>query len=222
MQKEFSYYKDINYYLKSKLWQKLVSLGEKKVFVPNTMIYLQEDNSRNLYCLISGHAKNCYFLNDGTERIFNFLYAPNISGETSLFDKQPYLCAMVTISKCTISVVPFDTLERELSNNIEFSNFMLTVMAKKMRCAHLHARYMAGNISQRVANVLISYPNFSMADSLNQEIVISQADLARLLSASRPMVNQQLKQFCNQGLIACNRGKITILDLKGLQDVAVL
>jgi len=51
------------------------------------------------------------------------------------------------------------------------------------------------------------------------DLPLSQHDLADLIGASRQKVNLNLREFINQGLIRTERGRITILDQNGLQEL---
>jgi len=51
------------------------------------------------------------------------------------------------------------------------------------------------------------------------DLPLSQLDLADLIGASRQKVNLNLLEFASQGLIRTERGRITILDQNGLQEL---
>jgi len=215
-------FKNLDHYFGGRLWERIVSLGDIRTVAPDTIINTQEEIPGHLYCLISGSAKNCYYLSDGAERIYNFLIAPNISAETSMIDGRPYLCNMVSITECRVSVISYDVLRQEFEDSIDFRDFMLQMMALKMRCAHLHARYSGGSLAQRTANLLLNFDTFSMSPAPIENISIAQSELAKMLCASRPMVNRLLKDFCDKGLISHKRGRIEIKDPDGLAEIAVL
>jgi biotin operon repressor len=53
------------------------------------------------------------------------------------------------------------------------------------------------------------------------QLIISQEEMGRFLGISRQAVNQYLQEWRAQGWVDVGRGKVTVLDEKGLQAVTV-
>lgn len=80
----------------------------------------------------------------------------------------------------------------------------------------------SAKLPQRLARRLLGHA-LSAGDGLNAEGVelrVAQTDLARMLGASRPKVNAELRRLQDAGIIRIGYGRIHVLQCEGLARVA--
>jgi CRP-like cAMP-binding protein len=60
-----------------------------------------------------------------------------------------------------------------------------------------------------------------VADGIQINLKLSQTDLGNLIASTRESVNRQLNAWSEEGVIALERGRITILDQDALEDLVL-
>ena len=69
---------------------------------------------------------------------------------------------------------------------------------------------------QRLASYLISAYEQSGSD----EVPKTQEEIARDVNSAREVVARMLKQFSDRGIVRIQRGRITVLDIEALRELA--
>jgi CRP-like cAMP-binding protein len=107
------------------------------------------------------------------------------------------------ITECASS----DEMSRILKR---FTHSLMAQIAQSAACNRFHP------IDSRMARWLLMTHDRMRTG----EFQITQEFLSNMVGVRREAVNKAARIFHNNGLISYNRGKLSILDLKGLKDIA--
>ena len=85
----------------------------RRSFGPNEFVYLQDDEAKHLYFVVSGHVRLSYLMDDGSTVLHGILPAGESFGELGVFENSTY-CDMATaigsLTTASISIQAFRSL----------------------------------------------------------------------------------------------------------------
>ena len=197
--------------------QRLVPLLSAKSFEPEETIFLQGEPGDGLYLIRSGKVKICSYDQQGNELIFSFLSSGDLLGEIALLDGLPRSASVVAVTHTDTLYLHREKFLGFLRNSPQACTDIMGNLCKTLR--RLSTRLEEAsflNASGRVARNLIA---ISAKEEIPQNCIISQEELAKVVGASRVMVNKILNSFCDLGLIAQERNRITILNQEELTRI---
>lgn len=202
-------------------WDLLFKLGSPREYNAGDIIYLQDEESRGLVCLLEGRIKNCAIFADGTEKTLCILEAPSITGETAVIDGGKSICSSIAMTKAKVIFIPREEAKQFLLSNPQVMMLVLNTMARKIRSMQIQAQDMAVNIPQRLARMLLDCNKYGVFTHQEEEIrlTITHDELASFLGTTRPIITKYLSEFTSLGLIEKGRGYITIKNPQGLKQL---
>ena len=212
----------IDYSLDKKTREILANLGSPKEYEPGEIIYLQDEPGIGLVYLAEGRIRNSVFYSDGTEKSLCILEAPSITGETSIIDGGPTVCAAIAITKAKAFLIPREEAQKLLMDNPNLMLLLLKYMAQKMRSMKTQAQEVVSNIPQRLSYMLLNPKKYGIFVHKNHDsrLYITHDELASFIGTTRPKITEHLNRFQKQGLISKGRGYIEIKDYEGLRVIA--
>jgi len=197
--------------------QRLASLLAVKSFNPNETIFLQGEEGHGLYLIRSGKVKICAYDQQGDELIFGFLSSGDLLGEIALLDGLPRSASVITIMHTNTLYLHREEFLDFLRSSPQACMDIMAHLCKTLRGLSTRLEEASFlNVSGRVARNLMS---ISLKEEFPTNCIISQEELAKVVSASRVMVNKILNSFCDLGFITLERNKITILNQHALKRI---
>lgn len=209
--------------IKKEVWETLINAGFLKQFGSGEAIYVQNQNSDGLVCLISGKAKTSILFTDGTEKIFNILEAPAIIGETAAFDGGCNVCSATALSKVEVVYVPPEEARKILTKHPEVALSLIESIGQKLRNLALQTEDLSAfNISRRLARMLVNFRQYGLYTYHDDDhsLVITHEELASFVGTTRPNVTAFLNEFAKKGYIEIKRGRVIIRDHEALREFA--
>lgn len=199
----------------------LVAAGSWRRFQPGEILIRQGSTSRALYVLAHGRVRVVMSTADGDELLVAVLGPGQTVGELSVLDRQPRSATVVALEPVHALRVEGTTFERFLLARPGLMVGMLRVLSGRLRDAdQLRLQLSVAPAEQRLARCLLGLAaDHGRIGAAGIHITprLSQADLASYVGASREAVNQILRRFRDDGLVATARQSITILDLDALR-----
>ncbi len=201
---------------------KLKSLLHPRSFHKNEVIFLKGDPGIGLYVIHRGRVKICVFDLQGDELIFTFLARGDLLGDLAILDGKPRSAAAIAIEET-------ETLFLDRQEFLEFlgSSTQACLGIIIMLCQRL--RRLSGQLEEisfldvagRIARNLVSMSRKEASDTGEKAVCsITQEELAKIVGASREMVNKVLNSFVDMQLISISRQKLSILDQYQLNRIA--
>jgi CRP-like cAMP-binding protein len=205
--------------------ERLASLLRPQSFNKDEIIFLKGDSGSDLYLIRSGKVKICVTDRNGFELIFTFLSGGDLLGEMAVLDGKPR-------SATAIAVENTDTLYLGRKEFLEFLKTspqacvdIITMLSQRLRRVSTQLEEVSFlNVSGRIARSILEMTGGSFHNVANVEhrlvCTISQEELARIIGASRVMVNKVLNSYVDLGFISIARKKITVLNTHELNRIA--
>lgn len=165
----------------------------------------------------------------GREVTLDMLYAGDCFDLMVLFDEQPHEVIISPVTRVKLISVEMSLMRRWLWTYPEFNRQFMPYLAKKMREKEQQASDLVlCDVSTRLSRIILTHINknklyngpkneahkFHLVNGLNDET------LARMAGSVRQVVNKQLQDLKNKGIIDKKRNQLIIKDLEALEKEA--
>lgn len=204
-----------------KVWSVLIGSGVRKTYDNGEFVFEKDQPSNGLICLIKGKIKVSSIFSDGKEKIFGILVAPAVFGETETLDQGLRMVSATALSKVEVAAVSGEKTQELIYSYPEIALYITQSIGMKLRWTTLQAEDLSSQkIEYRLARLLLDFKKYGIFTGENDSnsLYITHEHLANFIGTARSKVTTYLNEFAHLGLIEIKRGKITILDAKGLQQ----
>ena len=196
--------------------------GTKVIYHPNDIIYMQEDDSTNLYLILKGRVRVFNINPMGEEITFEFLNKGRIFGESSFFQNSLRPTTVMAVNEVELISCYLDDLYPYLSESKELTIVLLQLLSQTcdymtslLKKAYTYNRY------EKIASFLLEQ---TVTDNINKGIINSilpytHEEIATLVGLSRVTVTKVLNDFVKKGYIKNRYRKIIILNKKALAQL---
>lgn len=196
--------------------------GTKVIYHPNDIIYMQEDDSTNLYLILKGRVRVFNINPIGEEITFEFLNKGRIFGESSFFQNSLRPTTVMAVNEVELISCYLDDLYPYLSESKELTIALLQLLSQTcdymtslLKKAYTYNRY------EKIASFLLEQ---TVTDNINKGIINStlpytHEEIATLVGLSRVTVTKVLNDFVKKGYIKNKYRKIIILNKKALAQL---
>lgn len=190
--------------------QRLASLLRTRSFSPGKTIFIEGDKGEGLYFIRSGRIKICVNDRQGNELIFTYLSSGDLLGEIAILDGLPRSATAVAVTHTNTFYLDRKDFLEFLEASPRVCIVIIASLCKSIRRVSTHLEEVSFlDVSGRVARNLLS---MAAKDSLQPICIISQEELAKVVGASRVIVNKILNSFVDLGFISLARKRIIILN----------
>jgi CRP-like cAMP-binding protein len=203
--------------------QDVLAAARRRRFARGDAIFREGDLADSLYLIDSGICAVQVSAPGGERLTLNVLVAGGFFGELALL--QPETGRRTA---AVLALVPTETLSIAASafRGLRTSHPAidgLVVAALAQRVAELSQRLLEAQyegVDRRVYRRLLELADLYPATSGAAVIPLSQDDLAALVGAARPTVNQVLQKLVSRGIITLGRRQLRVADLPALRGLA--
>ncbi|RSK37318.1 Crp/Fnr family transcriptional regulator [Hymenobacter metallilatus] len=188
------------------------------------VIFEQGSRAVGLYCVFQGKVKISKLSADGKEQIIRLAREGDVLCYRSLMMGQVCTTAATALTDCVVCLIPRPDFFSLLEQNSQFSNSLLRLMARNLGEAEerlLHTAYKP--VRERLAEaLLLLYQAFQPATDVPFSIPVSREDLAALTGTTKETASRLLSEFRDEGLVATQGSRITVLSQPRLTQLASL
>ncbi len=154
---------------------------------------------------------------DGRKLSLDILHPGMLVGEIALFDDGPRTASIAAWTDTRLLRVSRADLAAMLTQDPDLALELLQLAARRMRYLTNQIQQQSLNpLPQRLAQKILHLLSFDKKQSL----VMSQADLADFLGATREAVSRILTTWKKSGILDLRRGQIAILDRSAIERIA--
>jgi CRP/FNR family cyclic AMP-dependent transcriptional regulator len=204
--------------------QTLANSLEKRAFGKGMIIFHKRSPGDTMYIIESGKVR-IFILSASGQEISVNIYGPgNIFGELALLDGLPRSAGAIALEKTVTLTLHRDDFLRHLEAYPRMAQSIIEVLSARLRYTTAYVESLAFlKVHDRVAVKLLEWAERYGTEKEGIEIglQLTQAELAAWVGATRESINKALGHFRDLGLIKLEGQKITILDLRGLEDQVV-
>jgi CRP-like cAMP-binding protein len=183
-----------------------------------------EDSREGLFIVLGGSVRISGTSPEGREAVFTFIQPGNLFAEVSMFDGGPRSHDATAHLPTELLAVSAAKMESLLAKHPDLCRKFLTLANQRLRLvmtmAESHVnRSLEQRFAARLATLALVYGS-KTTGGVEISLHLPQETLGQLAGASRQRVNQLLKEWEAEGLIAQHYGRILIRDLERLEKIA--
>lgn len=198
-------------------YQSLTTDCQTVTIASKSIIHQPNEPIEAVYFPIGGIVSLIYTTEDGYNAEIATISNDGIVGISAFLGGQFLYSYAVAQTDCVALRIPTLVLQREFDRGgvlqkilLLYTQALFTQVSQNTICRSKHT------IEQRLARLLLSY-----SDRLGQDVLLlTQEDIADLMSVRRPSVSVVAHNFLENGIISYTRGKITIFNRKALARLA--
>ncbi|MEJ7926666.1 Crp/Fnr family transcriptional regulator [Sphingobium sp. AN641] len=178
----------------------------------------QGDRGDVLVILLSGQVRVTVYSSNGREIVLAYAGPGEVLGEIALLDGGTRTASVIAMEPLRYLTLARPAFERVIASNHRIALSLMTELACRLRIANqtieTDRAYAAG---PRLARFLLRLLG---EDGAARVITLSQTELAMFAGISRENINRQLGLWAQDGIVAMTHGKIEIVDIAPLEEIA--
>jgi CRP-like cAMP-binding protein len=203
--------------------EEILASARRRRFARGEIVFREGDPADSLHLVDKGILAVQVSAPGGERLTLNVLTAGGFFGELALLHggaarRSATVFAMVPAETLAISASAFLALR---SSHAEVGELVVTALAQRVEDLSLRLlEALYAGVDRRVYRRLLDLVDIYPAATDVVVMPLSQDDLATMVGASRPTVNQVLQKLVSRGVISLGRRQITVEDLAALRAMA--
>lgn len=194
----------------------LARVARRHRYASDQTIFYQGDLGDTFYVILSGQVKVSVTSPEGQEAILVVLDAGEGFGEFALLDDQPRSATIEATQNTEVLVLRKDDFRRLLRQMPDIAIGLLRVLTKRLRDTDQLVQDAAfldvgDRLAKKLLGLMESHGKPAPRGAVVLTLQLTQSELASMIGATRESVNKQLGAFRDQGIVAVDRQRITIL-----------
>ncbi|MDK2824158.1 MAG: family transcriptional regulator, reductive dehalogenation system regulator [Clostridia bacterium] len=211
--------------IKAKNFKNFMNLGVKKIYKKNSAIVEQGEKTDSIFYLSKGKVKVLLLTTQGEEKLFWYASEGNIIGDVPFFHFYPSNASIIAEEDCEVYIYDRNTFLNILHTNPEFADYMLNIMARKIRVLVNQVQDISfNNPTKRISKLLyLLTEQFGRKSEKGTELKldITHKEIASITCVHRVTVTNVLSNLKNEGVIKKSKlGTIIIIDKNKLHKYA--
>jgi CRP-like cAMP-binding protein len=189
-------------------------------FEPEEALCLQGEEPQFLFLLVQGKVKVYTTSTEGKTLLISFTNPLGIIGEIECLRDRENLNTVTAVSQVeTIGVHKRWLTQYGLEAS--FLRFLLDMVTEKFYTKSISlSSSLLYPVEVRLASYLLSVSYGDEGESFSRVSMSNMKDTANLIGTSYRHLNRVLQSFCSAGLVERRKGKLAVIDRKGLTAVA--
>jgi CRP-like cAMP-binding protein len=181
------------------------------------LIQIEGDPAEAMYVVAAGRVKIARHGAGGREQVLYVIARGGHFNTVPMFDGGPCPASAEALSEVELLTLPRDALRQVVEDHPQLALALLREFTGRLRhLVNLVDDLALHTVQGRVAGLLLAQAE--AAERGEMVAPLTQADMAARIGTVREMVGRTLKSFETLGLIAIERGAITIRDRAGLEQ----
>ncbi len=203
----------------------LAKVAVLKKCKPRDVVIRQHEPGDTLFGIASGYFNVSVFGPEGAVCALAVMGQHEIFGELSLIDGSPRSATVIASSRGELVCIRREPFMEQLSRTPALAVAVLRLMARRIRRLTEHCDNLVGRpVSQRLAKQVVllaeSHGMRVAPDRIRIGIKLSQQELGQLVGASRESVNQHLRLWIGEKVLAREAGHLMIANEPLLRSIA--
>jgi CRP/FNR family cyclic AMP-dependent transcriptional regulator len=202
--------------------KRLLSIGRKRTFEPEEVLWRQGDLHEGIYLVNSGRIRSFYLAPSGREVTLAYWFAGNFVGGPDLFGGSPHVWSSSAVQRSDTIFLPGPALRKVSMESAPIAVALLDALSFKAKCYCAMAQMMgtrsAADRLQRLLVFLATVYGLKGDDGILVAASFTHAELAALIGSTRQWVTIQFAKLQRRGVLRYNRGIILVLNLRALEE----
>lgn len=192
-------------------------------FKKNEVIYNEEEEPKNLMCLIKGKVK--IFKNGvgGRSQIIRIIRPVQNFGYRAYFAKERYVTSASAFEDSIVYLIPMTLTEKLVRSNAKLAMYFILELSTDLgiadeRVVSLTQKHIRGRLAE---SLIFLMENYGLEeDGATISIFLSREDLANLSNMTTSNAIRTLSTFVDEHIIALDGRKIKIIDKERLHKIS--
>jgi CRP/FNR family transcriptional regulator, dissimilatory nitrate respiration regulator len=202
----------------------LLSHAKAKHYPPDTIVFQEQEEARNLFIVARGMVKLTRISWDGRESVLAFVEPPHLFAEAAIFLGK-YPATAITLADSDLLLVDAQTVLDMVRRHESFLRFLFGMISQWLQRLVTRIDQLTLNDgSARVARYLLSLSP-ATGDNSQRDIEITlptkKGDLADLLNMNQPSLSRILRRLQDNGFITVQARTIQLHDLEALRKLTM-
>jgi CRP-like cAMP-binding protein len=202
--------------------QRLLALASVKRYRPGEMVFAKGDAGDGLYGVLDGQIAITADSPEGRELILNLCEPGSFFGEVALLDGQGRSANALAKLPTSLLFVGRRAFMPYLESNPKIAIRLLAILCERLRVSteRFEDSMFLGvpaRLAKRLLALVDAHGRPADAAEADAGLKLSQGELARILGVSREIVNRQLSEWRDAGIILTRGGRIAVKDRKSLE-----
>lgn len=199
---------------------RIASIAGNRAFRRGQTIFSEGEMASAFYLVAYGRVKVFKVSPDGREQVLHIIGVSEPFGEVPVFFGDRFPANAAALEDCQTLVFPRSAFLDLLKQEPSLSMNMLGLLSKRLlRFARLVEELSLREVPARLASYLL-YLRDKVGGGVEVELDIPKNVLSALLGSVPETVSRMFNRMASEGLIGVEGRRITIFDLKGIQDYA--
>lgn len=196
--------------------ERLAPAFKRRAFRRGETLYHQGDPGHVLHVILEGRVKVVLPSESGEEAVLTVLGPSDVHGEMALLDGEPRSATVVAIEPvvtATLSRDDFLDLLRRSPSAVEgvLAGLARTIRRLSSEVGDLMFLDLQGRLAKKLLELAETHGKREDGGAIEIQATLTQEDLAGMIGATRPRVNQLLGSFEDRGAITRRGRRIVIL-----------
>ncbi len=192
-------------------------------FRKNEIIYFEDEEPRDMMCLLKGKVKIYKDGVGGRSQIIRMVKPVQYFGYRAYFAKEKYVTAASAFEPSTVCFIPMNVIEDISEQNTNLAMFFVRQLSVDLgisdeRVVNLTQKHIRGRLAESLIFLLENYG--LEEDEATLSIYLSREDIANLSNMTTSNAIRTLSTFVNEHIIAMDGRKIKIIDEERLRKIS--
>lgn len=207
--------------LSSKFYPLFEEVGTEFVIRSGHVLYMQGDQSSNLYLVKSGRVRMFYISENGKEITYRIIGEGQLIGEAA-FLSHLQQATISAVTDTTLITCPIKSLYPHICRHNELNQIIFELLTENYtQLCNQIKRLTINDSAKRVASYLLDLTKQDQEELgiIDHTLPYTQEELAVCLNLHRTTVARVLADFAKRGLVRLQYRKIQVLDREGLRAI---
>lgn len=203
---------------------RLAAHARQVTFAPGQPIFRKGDEGLGLLALVTGIIKISVQAEREREReiVLNLIGPGEVCGEIALLDGRPRTADATAVTRCTVIALDRRDFAAVLGAEPAIGVKLLEVVSARLRQTSQQVEDLSlADLSTRLARILVRLAEIQgTARRQQSRILVTQAELGRMIGLSRESTNRHLRAWAEQGYVILDKGACTVKDWSHIRRLA--
>ena len=205
-------------------WEKVIDLFSERQYQKDDYIFLEGEAPEALYIIRTGKVKVLRHSTDGKDVVLRVGGAGHLLGTVAVFDGGGYPGTAQVIEECTALVIARNDCLTLVNRYPVFALAVISDLGSRLRSSAEQIRSLAvERVEQRIARVLLKLAETAGSDSPEGRVIempLTRQDVADMTGTTVETAIRVMSKFRRLELIKTRRGKVVLVELAALQEIA--
>lgn len=187
------------------------------------VLFQRTDRVGQLVLVLKGGLAVSMTTREGREHLLGFIGVGHYFGVVPFFDERTVDYEVSALTASLVLHLPRASVLRRISEDPGFRLAIIETLCYRLRRSYVSLTVTSVlPVAQRCARALLYLVDdlgTHQQDGIHISLKLSQGTLANTIGCSRPVLNHQLMELRNAGVIEIDQGYLVVLDTKALESV---